>query len=321
MSENWKERFFELLLMDGNKFGDAVCLKSKNMPNKLYRYRPIAKKESFEWTTESIRNGTIHCSRKIDLNDPFEMSTSLSSMDFESYLADYPSTKDVFRDFISKSYVNIDVEEILNSENWIKEIKSLPCGDVVFSLLQQAIMPELERQINDYNRISELVKIACFTEIPVNLPMWAHYADNHEGICLEYDVKGLHENLANMIFPVKYVDELLDIMKFVLAKNCIDQNQANVATYMCIQKLNDWSYEKEWRYIFLPSMKKDYLEKFPLDYFDGGEEIPFGRPSKIILGKKICPDKQRKLHDIASEFNIDIVKMKVTPYGFHEINI
>jgi len=180
-------------------------------------------------------------------------------------------------------------------------------------------MQELERHNDENNKNSEMVKVACFTETPVNLPMWAHYADNHTGICLEYDTQRIHKNLSNMLFPVKYVEKLLDIVMF--AMRAVASESSNVLTYQCVQKLSDWSYEKEWRYIFLPSMKKDYLEKLPPDYLDKGEEISFGRPSKIILGNKICPDKQSKLHDIAREVNINIVKMKVTPYGLHEINI
>jgi len=279
MSENWKERFFKLLLMNGNKFEDAIRLKSKNMPTKLYRYRPIAKQENFNWVVESIRNETIYCSRRTDLNDPFEMSTSLSSMDFESYLADYPLAK-----------------------------------SAEFAPLQQAVMPELEKQNSEWNDIPDMVKVACFTETSSNLPMWAHYADNHAGICLEYDIQHMHENLANIIFPVKYVEELLDTVKFAMGCKA-SKSSSNVLTYQCVQKLSGWSYEKEWRYVFVPSMKKEYHEKLPSNYLGGWEKIHFGRPSKIILGSKICQDKQSKLRDLASEFSINIAKMEVTPYG------
>ena len=30
-------------------------------------------------------------------------------------------------------------------------------------------------------------RIYCLTPIPNNILMWSHYADNHKGICLEFD--------------------------------------------------------------------------------------------------------------------------------------
>ena len=37
--------------------------------------------------------------------------------------------------------------------------------------------------------------------------MWAHYASNHTGICMEYDLKDLNEKyILNWCYPVKYED-------------------------------------------------------------------------------------------------------------------
>ena len=53
--------------------------------------------------------------------------------------------------------------------------------------------------------------------------MWAHYADNHTGICLEYDLKNCDNIvLESLCFPVDYVekyDVTDDLISTVINKN------------------------------------------------------------------------------------------------------
>ena len=37
--------------------------------------------------------------------------------------------------------------------------------------------------------LEDMAYMSCFSEDNDNLLMWAHYGDNHRGICVEYDIK------------------------------------------------------------------------------------------------------------------------------------
>ncbi len=52
----------------------------------------------------------------------------------------------------------------------------------------------------------------CATIEPVS--MWSHYADSHQGFCMEYDVAKLPDMTKRMLFPVIYSSSLFDCTKY-----------------------------------------------------------------------------------------------------------
>lgn len=42
------------------------------------------------------------------------------------------------------------------------------------------------------------------------MPMWAHYANNHAGFCVSYDMKE-NKQLSGCTFPVQYTNQRIDI--------------------------------------------------------------------------------------------------------------
>lgn len=73
------------------------------------------------------------------------------------------------------------------------------------------------------------VRGTCFTTNGVqSMPMWAHYANNHKGFCVSYNVKEDLE-LRSSIFPIQYTDERLDVTSLIRKHaesicNKIDEN-------------------------------------------------------------------------------------------------
>ncbi|MDO4332786.1 MAG: DUF2971 domain-containing protein [Eubacteriales bacterium] len=110
--------------------------------------------------------------------------------------------------------------------------------------------------------LQRTVFIACFSERPDSLLMWGHYANNHRGICVGYDLKKLIENYDCL--PVIYEEELPQNI-----------NNAHILKDT-LTKYRDWEYEKEWRII-----KTDENIRG-----DRGKIIDFVKPKKIILGCK-----------------------------------
>ncbi len=41
--------------------------------------------------------------------------------------------------------------------------------------------------------------------------MWAHYADNHQGFCIEYDLSNESEGRTAPLFPVIYSESMVPL--------------------------------------------------------------------------------------------------------------
>ncbi len=159
------------------------------------------------------------------------------------------------------------------------------------------------------------VRVACFTSNGVqSMPMWAHYANNHKGFCVAYDVPSCLDLKSNL-FPVQYIDERVDITSEVkkqalkLAED-IDRNErigeliTVMDDYTLIYlpqlllnlKQTAWSHENEFRCVIASNA-------------DGMPYINV-KPKEIYIGRD-CSDRYSNcLFDIADEHGVSIYKMK-----------
>lgn len=147
-----------------------------------------------------------------------------------------------------------------------------------------------------------------------NMPMWAYYANNHHGICVEYDVCN-----PICLYPVSYEQERnpmsVVLGNFVsLALDAVNgkisgqhsellKYQFLVLNLMCI-KHRSWQQENEFRILFpYPRLqgngKRVGLEEIGLDI------------SAIYLGKDCSSRNKNKLKKLSTDLMIDIYQMEV----------
>lgn len=115
---------------------------------------------------------------------------------------------------------------------------------------------------------STYVKVSSLTMNDyTSMPMWAHYANNHNGFCISYDMK-LKENtqLSSCTFPVQYTDRRIDITDFMEQQALFitseiekqsskgkkeivfdDLSMIFMESFFCNIKHKTWEYEKEFR--------------------------------------------------------------------------
>lgn len=174
------------------------------------------------------------------------------------------------------------------------------------------------RFIDDF---SNYVRMSSFTNSGINcMPMWAHYANNHQGYCVSYNTKIKENiNLRSSIFPVQYVDERIDItsiMETVIDELLVLKEKAKlvgkkvisidnlivlwISIYFACLKHSSWSYEKEFRCVTASnSPGMPYLN---------------ATPSAIYLGAKCSGVNKKHLVDIAFQLNIPIHDMEMDDY-------
>lgn len=92
--------------------------------------------------------------------------------------------------------------------------------------------------------------VCCFSKNNNNFLMWAHYAENHKGICLEYDVEEEAYKTSFMeITYAKSLPELERVERYPAGHPSAGAISANIKKDgpIFLTKSVDWKYEEEVR--------------------------------------------------------------------------
>jgi hypothetical protein len=141
---------------------------------------------------------------------------------------------------------------ILKNNSTIEEpILKLLFGEEQFA--EVVHLPDQDRyqQIEDKLRdVFSLLRFACFTKRYNSNPMWAHYADNHRGVCLQFrflrpppkdiGAEYLIDPEFTGYYAVRYKEDFTRVP---------DLNDIGSAIEVMHTKHPDWAYEHEVRFI------------------------------------------------------------------------
>ena len=172
--------------------------------------------------------------------------------------------------------------------------------------------------VKTWERVIGLVRkhitVASFTQNPNSMPMWAHYANNHNGFCVEYEIIK-----TNNLYPVLYTKERMSaqvlfvslLMGFVnQAENEEDKTLQHVLKHIMLlssYKEESWSSENEIRLIFI-----NHLDEIS----NGGRLISCEeagiRAKKIYIGVSCSKENEQTLISIANELGIEYEKCKLS---------
>lgn len=188
---------------------------------KLYRYRA-----SNDHTFSEIAESYIWLSKPPDLNDPFDCQ--------------------------------LDVNHIIQQQDFKRTLEECGLDSDIVSEIVLGDYASDKYQTHVIRKTFDAVGIACFSIAPHNLPMWAHYAENHSGLCIEYEFP--EDTIRNFFTPVVYTDTFPNNMmphfpdSFDLTKEWED-----FINVMLLTKSKEWENEKEWR-LLLPDRGNSRLE-------------------------------------------------------------
>ena len=99
-----------------------------------------------------------------------------------------------------------------------------------------------------FDHLITSLRVLCFSRRHDNLLLWAHYAENHRGICLEYEFTD--EVYRSECFDVKYssCQPILDRVETYPAGVTVHKDRE---AKVFLTKSKDWSYEEEYRLLRL----------------------------------------------------------------------
>lgn len=289
----------ELIKMTDKKIEYKVHI-SNPLTFKLYRYRPIN-----EYTIEQLKNFEFYLTSVDKFNDPYDCT----------FLYDEDSMIDFYTQLR-----NINMKDILLKDNISRED---------FKILNDNIYMQFHRKS---------FAVASLTEKNDNEIMWAHYADNAKGFCIEYSYKNLSKlltddivlnsvneyNLKTFGFPImlkgqklkSYIkDTFCDLVPVFYTDDKLTLDFINgsldlnsIVHGIPMIKNADWSYENEWRIVFSIMGLKDFINK---SYFTIGKL----KPDKIFLGEFVSKENLMLMEKISLEYNIDLYVMRSQQIG------
>lgn len=152
-----------------------------------------------------------------------------------------------------------------------------------------------EGRINDLSENTGFISFSSDWDVPT---MWAHYAGNHSGVCLGFDVP------LSRAAPISYVNQLRPLRQHVKTDPTYRDEMMDYAKRT---KSVHWAYENEWR-VWCDLKEGQVNEKCSEDIFyeSFGKDLEL---KEIIVGHKSkLADDPKTLKDV----NVDRL-IKVRP--------
>jgi len=227
--------------------------------------------------------------------------------------------------------------------------------NINLTLTQEQLIDFLKSQefIKASNENETLIKdlfsnhgVFCFTYSNTNIPMWAHYANDHQGYCVNFEINFLDIYKLLPGYSVedarKYKDSVLDgrnllsfhttmneEIKFVLTKvrylstapeiyldKFLELKDEYQAVCYIIQnsmgtKFDQWAYENEFRLIVNANSLTSGSQLVDLKIY-----APFLTATGVIMGAKMSAEDKTKCRDLCRKYNVKLYQAECSDYKY-----
>lgn len=198
----------------------------------------------------------------------------------------------------------IDEKAILNSVlNQFPDKRGVRPGSPVWKEAQKQIAKEIPSLRTTLDGLKTKTGIACFSESDDSILMWSHYANNHRGMCVEYDLMRINEQLGFSPVPVVYGGER--VWFGTIAPDKYEAESQRVLIESLTSKSQEWDYEREWRII-----RDDGACGSKWDPDKNGALLEMIRPISIILGCMAKPELEEEVKAHCIKERINLYKMR-----------
>lgn len=204
----YHDSFSKIILNNPELLND----KDNHIPRSLFKFYPPTSANIID-----IKKQRLWFSHPGTINDPFDCHTGYDVTSYEKHaLVEHIRKVGCVDSGNSKNgFTGDDLNRILRSTteyqyNWrsnteeywtalrkLSEVKSKKFNDELYEVTKQS-RKEVKLKIEKLRNVN--IRVACFSALDKNhgfesiIQMWSHYADNHKGFCVEYDVSPLNTN-------------------------------------------------------------------------------------------------------------------------------
>lgn len=278
------------------------------MPRSLFRFRSCNKRQ-----IDAFKKNNLYAVTADKFNDPYDTMVRYDKEGIKQSTATYMTYENLVQLKVYFEQGNDfpdNVKQLLPKEvidDIRKKLLLLPDNDDSVKQYIEASRDQMLSLIDLYFPIlaessKRFQTIACFCESIESVVMWSHYAQNHQGFALEYNLRDtLVHPIKNVgIYPVIYNEERLDVSIYMawafLGMIGIHSPIPDMLSSMkiALHKSKQWEYEKEWRLI--DSTIRDFTSDKP--------SVIHIKPTAIYYGQRIAKEDKNKLHTIAQNHGI-----------------
>ena len=279
----------------------------------IFRYRSVN-----ECNLNALENNRLYFSTPENFNDPYD---NLLYVNLEEICCNIWGNLCIGMDsYIEKISKTHSVEAFITHEFWNGTNQQLIVNEHLNNVCM--CVDHIKKSIR-HN-----VKIICFSEVYDSILMWSHYANNHQGYILVYDIDDLKSadryaseslsiNNKTRLEKVSYVTRQIDLTDDV--ENFVRYNMLetlgdikpppfSISQYTLRQAISqksiEWRYEQEWRLI--PRVI-DLQNESPLTYISC-------MPKAVILGAQCNLKDSEQITSIARNIHLPIYRMSLNEY-------
>ena len=144
--------------------------------------------------------------------------------------------------------------------------------------------------------------ICSFSETHDNGPMWAHYSDQFQGICIAYNFRVLRESIPD---ECSFVRLSYEEDPYLVTQARVSEGE-EVAQRILSSKSHRWLYEREWR-LFCAASGKLNLERRCI--------------SRVYLGNRMDEQRRTNLLKVLADEHIEAHAMELDGYKLSFRNI
>lgn len=235
----------------------------------IYRYRSLSDFNRFE---ELVLGGRFYFPAFKTLNDPFDGKVRV----------DFDGSVEVRRAYW-EAHCNETGQEIDSPTRAKIEGFVAKHDDPAFT---EVLLQTYLSSVSEFG-------VACFSETPDDIPMWAYYGDSQRGVCLRFLARRLLG--WDGCFPPMPVDYLAEYPQVGFYRHTkFERNRLTVAA-----KADAWRHEREWRMI---RHRGAGHIAFPRDALEG-----------IIMGCSISADDEARVRGVVAGRSPHIQLLKASP--------
>ena len=237
-------------------------------PTSLYKYYSDDVRN-----LEAVKNNQMWYSAPCNFNDVFDCTITIEE-------------KDIFDCALRMASEKMEIRE--GSQMW-KKVKEMT-------------HQQIRKFLSEFEDLRTRMGIACLSETDDSLLMWAHYANNHSGICVEYELLEFNSQLHFSPVPIVYTDERVCIHTLETLANDIQGLFIESLT----SKSPEWSYEKEWRII-----RDDGACGAKWDATKKGALLDAPSPKTITMGCMVKSDYEQDVRKYCEENRINLYQFTI----------
>lgn len=307
----WKEEYKELMFSKDEKkinTQEGLKLKLEKLSTPLYKYSKIDK-----FSLANLENDTVWLSKATKFNDPYDSALTIGTKDNH----DNENRNGLYERFAENFGLKPkEVEQLMDGypieeglHRLLEQHPDFQNNPELITLVKEKYRNSTDILYEKYasditNLYQERTFATCFSEEPASMLMWSHYADNHQGMVLEYQFLNIDLEKDIDVFiglnPVIYTDNLLNLQEYKGVRDKI-----SIPTLAAISKSKEWSYEKEWRLII------------HRDSNDQGIAVKVIKPSCIILGTRVNQNHKIMLSLEAKKKGVPLKQIKLENSKYH----